>query len=413
MGTRIDLQAMDDDQGKPHRGRPARHPDDVQLVVPDWQADVVVPPPDYEPEPPPAPRRRIWPWAVAMLGVGGVVAGAIALSSGDKPTRPTDPAGPIVVAPDANVASSSADDPQAPNDRSAADARNNVSAPHASAKTSGSQPGASSTAPDTAPDNSKVAPHKRPSWVAAVERMNPWVPVAPARGKVVLGVSAAQLADAKARATLTGFFPNKDVQAPTTRYSIQQHEVTWAEVERYVEQSAAGFDFTLPAWVPRSPEARARLPATGVPWELANAYCQAIGGNLPSEAEWEWAARGKALLAFPWGDDLPFATRVQIRRGQPIPLAEVKTRDQDTTADGVVDLLGNAQEWTRDRFTANRLGGADQPSGDELHRAVRGWPLGAPGSSIPTEGITMRHSVCAAGDCPEKANELIGFRCVK
>jgi formylglycine-generating enzyme required for sulfatase activity len=411
MGTRIDLPAMDD-QGKPHRGRPARHPEDVQLVAPDWHDDVVVPPPDHEPAPPPPPRRRIWPWAVTTLGVGGVVAGVIALSGGDQPTRPTNP---IVVAPDANVANTSADDPYAPNDPSGAAARiNNVSAPHASSPTTSlTQPGASTSAPDAAPDRAKDAPNKRPNWVAAVERMNPWVQVAPARGKVVLGVSASQLADAKARATLTGFFPNKDVQAPTTRFAIQQHEVTWAEVERYVEQSAAGFDFTMPAWVPRTAEARARLPATGVPWELANAYCQAIGGNLPSEAEWEWAARGKALSTFPWGNDLPFATRVQIRRGQPIPLAEVKTRDQDVTPDGVVDLLGNAQEWTRDRFTANRLGGVDQPPGDELHRAVRGWPLGPPGGSIPTEGITMRHSVCAAGDCPAKANELVGFRCVK
>lgn len=100
-----------------------------------------------------------------------------------------------------------------------------------------------------------------------------------------------------------------------------------------------------------------RKPAIQVTWDAARLYCKARGKRLPTEAEWEMAARGAVSRRFPWGDDPPRCDGVVYARDPEGPCAalpagpqDVGTGTQDRTPEGVVGLGGNVGEWVYDPF---------------------------------------------------------------
>ena len=101
---------------------------------------------------------------------------------------------------------------------------------------------------------------------------------------------------------------------------------------------------------------REEMPAIMVSWFAARAYCQSIGRTLPTEAQWEFAARGGKALTYPWGASAPRCEDVVLARfdglgcGQSSQLRPVGTSPMDTTLEGVVDLGGNVAEWVQDPF---------------------------------------------------------------
>lgn len=105
------------------------------------------------------------------------------------------------------------------------------------------------------------------------------------------------------------------------------------------------------------PKGNERHPVTQVTWEAARRYCQSQGMRLPTEAEWEFAARGVEGRPFPWGFESPLCEQVNVARGPGQPCAgfnrniiPVATASQDVTPEGVFDLAGNATEWVLDPF---------------------------------------------------------------
>jgi formylglycine-generating enzyme required for sulfatase activity len=131
-------------------------------------------------------------------------------------------------------------------------------------------------------------------------------------------------------------------QVTLSPFWIQEHEVTNAEYRR--------FD---PRHEPEAPDA---LPVVRVTWHDAMAYAAWLGGSLPTEAQWEFTARGKEGRTYPWGEEPPTCDRanfveclVDVDRDNPKNLLPVKTgRERGKTPEGVYDLAGSVWEWSRD-----------------------------------------------------------------
>ena len=126
-------------------------------------------------------------------------------------------------------------------------------------------------------------------------------------------------------------------------FRIQEHEVTNAEYRRFLSQSEPDPNHDY--------EAAQDLPVVKVTWYDAMAYAAWLGGSLPTEAQWEFAARGTKGRTYPWGEQAPECDRANFKGCQPDGLKPVKTRrEEGKTPEGVYDLAGNVWEWCRDWF---------------------------------------------------------------
>jgi formylglycine-generating enzyme required for sulfatase activity len=155
-----------------------------------------------------------------------------------------------------------------------------------------------------------------------------------------------------------------------------------------------------------------RLPVVGVSWYEAHAFCQwlrAVTGReyrLPTEAEWEKAARGTDGRLYPWGNTFD-ERRCNIRSAGPGRTTLVgQYSPQGDSPYGCIDMIGNVSEWTRSAFRSFPYAaddGRDNPEGD-AERVIRGASWHSP---------TLRARVVARGmNDPWFADSDVGFRCV-
>ena len=141
----------------------------------------------------------------------------------------------------------------------------------------------------------------------------------------------------------------------TSAFEIDRTEVTRADYARCV---AARRCKPVPAALAGPADADPQLPVTFVAWADAQAYCRYAGGRLPTEAEWEKAARGTDGREYPWGDEAaceranwgnfegegPCAGR---NPGRPVAVGKYPT---GASPYGVQDLGGNVWEWVADKY---------------------------------------------------------------
>ena len=149
--------------------------------------------------------------------------------------------------------------------------------------------------------------------------------------------------------------------------------------------------------LPALAEAAAALPVSGITYEGAAAFAASLGKRLPSEDEWERAARGNLGLKFTWGNDWVDGNAVV--DGKPGP-APVGTTPNDRSAFGVMDLVGNVSE-----LCATYLDG----------KSVKGLPKQT--EQVVRRGGNFKEPADeAANDWryvigPTARSELVGFRC--
>ncbi|MCD4687387.1 MAG: formylglycine-generating enzyme family protein [Anaerolineae bacterium] len=118
-------------------------------------------------------------------------------------------------------------------------------------------------------------------------------------------------------------------------------------------------------------------PREQITWDEANAFCESRGARLPTEAEWEYAARGPDALAYPWGDEWDRNLVIGFRFGDE-GTAPVGSILNGVSWVGALDISGNVWEWVADWYANDYYGtllsGVVNPSGPETgdYRVVRG-----------------------------------------
>jgi formylglycine-generating enzyme required for sulfatase activity len=162
-------------------------------------------------------------------------------------------------------------------------------------------------------------------------------------------------------------------------YFIGKDEVTWAQWRRFAAERPA---FALADGADRIRDVGGRPfhatdqhPVFGITWEQARAYCEWARLRLPTEAEWEYAARGPLPdHVYPWGpEDLRpgDANVLGDRDGAPGP-SPVGTFPRDTSPFGCRDMCGNVAEWVWDYYGPYDDSPARDPRGPEL--STQHWP---------------------------------------
>ena len=204
--------------------------------------------------------------------------------------------------------------------------------------------------------------------------------------------------------------PQRDVVL--TSYNIFTHEVTNAMYQACVEAGDCLPVTDLPASMAgyATDTSSANSPVVAVDWNMADAYCRWAGGRLPTEAEWEVAARGADAPIYPWGNDIATCDNsnfLDCQGAAPLP-RPVGSYAQGNSSWGVWDMAGNVWEWTSDwfEFASHSADTVTNPIGtwNGSYKVVRGGGFNSTAESL--------RSAMRLGLDPSEGFGDVGFRCI-
>ncbi len=200
-------------------------------------------------------------------------------------------------------------------------------------------------------------------------------------------------------------------------FYIDKYEVTNAQYKAFMDSTGYPAPYLDPKKYPWAekynwengtyPPSTGNLPVVLVNWEDANAYAQWAGKRLPTEAEWELAARGLEGFTYPWGNQWD-STKCNSRVNGLNRAVEVSRYTGGVSPYGVFNMAGNVWEWCADWYGADYYKNSPQknPKGPD-----RGATRVIRGGSWDTYGIERLKTFARESQFPSVRSYDLGFRC--
>ena len=196
-------------------------------------------------------------------------------------------------------------------------------------------------------------------------------------------------------------------------FKIDRFEVSNVEYLRFVLGTGADW---LKFWRENPfPEKAALHPVINVSWYEASAFCRWAGKRLPTEAEWEKAARGVDGRIFPWGNEPAGWIKSNIahpgsKRGFKYPpLANINRYDKGASPYGVYQMAGNVSEWVSDWFDPEYY----RHTQDKNPQGPKTGELKVFRGGSWNEDPEVARSAGRNAGPPDRMSYLTGFRCAK
>jgi len=198
-------------------------------------------------------------------------------------------------------------------------------------------------------------------------------------------------------------------------FYIDQYEVTTARYAKFLESTEQGQPRPLPmSWEQVNLSDDGDRPVTGVTWTAADAYCRWVSKRLPSEAEWEKAARGADGRTYPWGNEEP--TFKLANYDKPVAynfysdsLRPVDSYEAGKSPYGVYDMAGSVSEWVADWYDEQYY--ATSPTSNPQGPA-RGQQKVLRGGSFGDPAIQLQ-SASRESYFPSDNGPYVGIRCAQ
>jgi formylglycine-generating enzyme required for sulfatase activity len=154
-------------------------------------------------------------------------------------------------------------------------------------------------------------------------------------------------------------------------YYIDKYEVSNAQYTDFIKAT----DHPAPAYWDHHELNQPNYPVTGVNWYDANAYCHWANKRLPTEAEWEKAARGPAGSLFPWGNEVDYTKGnfAKGKSGHSVITVPVDAFPKGKSYYGVHNMAGNVFEWVQDWYAPDYYKGSQEvrnPQGPQYSISV-------------------------------------------
>lgn len=192
-------------------------------------------------------------------------------------------------------------------------------------------------------------------------------------------------------------------------FEIDQFEVTSEEFAKFVEETGYVTDAEKAgdtSWRFYAKD-KPKHPVVKASWNDAKAFCEWTGKRLPTEAEWEKAARGTEGFVYPWGNDWD-VNKANVKEAGYRGTTIVGSFPSGGSPYGVMDMAGNVAEWTSDWFQPypGYLGGDSEAQYfGEKYRVIRG------GGWFSDQNLVRTTERSASS--VSLANDDVGFRCAR